>query len=190
MLDKPRPVVVDSQRLLDKEAIRETMCRYARGVDRRDYDLVRSVYHPDAFDDHGTYKGGVDGLIEWIARRHATIEQSMHTLCNSTIEFLSDDVAVSETYLITTQRYPAEAKETIQAWVGDMKVGANERLSVTMYARMIDRFERRAGEWKVAKRTVIIERTDSKLVPVREAAPISVEHVRGPGDALYEFLRG
>jgi SnoaL-like domain len=190
MLDKPKALTVDPKRLLDKELIRETMCRYARGVDRRDYDLVRSVYHTDAFDDHGTYKGDVNGLIEWIARRHATIEQSMHILCNSLIEFLSEDAAVSETYVIVSQRYPAEAKETIQAWVGDKEVAANERLAVVMYARMIDRFERRTNEWKIARRVVVIEQTDWKLVPAREGASSSVEQVRGPDDALYEFLRG
>ena len=33
----------DLQRLLDKEEIYEAICRYARGVDRGDWDLGKSV---------------------------------------------------------------------------------------------------------------------------------------------------
>ena len=54
------------RRLLDKEAIREVLLRYARGIDRHDDDLMASAYHPDAIDDHGAYIGDPQGLI-----RHA-----------------------------------------------------------------------------------------------------------------------
>lgn len=81
--------------LLAREAIREVLQLYARGVDRRDWALVASTYHPDAHDDHGGYKGGVTGLLEWLERRHASIEQSMHFLGNCLIDFRSDSRASS-----------------------------------------------------------------------------------------------
>ncbi len=177
------------QRLADKDAIRDAMYRYARGVDRLDPDLIRSAYHPDAYDDHGSFKGDVDGLIEWIMRRHVSIDQSMHIIANTLIDLLSDDVAVMESYVIVPQSYPAEARETIRAWVGEEELDAGERLAVVMYARMIDRFERRAGEWKIARRVVVIEEVDAKRVPARTGPPVSVQHVRGPTDALYEMLK-
>ena len=65
-------------RLLDKSEIYDSICRYARGIDRGDWDLVRSTYHPDADDDHVEYKGGIDGLIEWLDKRFAGIDNSMH----------------------------------------------------------------------------------------------------------------
>ncbi|MEI6002085.1 hypothetical protein H3V53_34635 [Paraburkholderia bengalensis] len=38
------------------------MPRYCRGIDRIDWDLVRTCYHPDAFDEHGSSGGGrLDG---------------------------------------------------------------------------------------------------------------------------------
>ncbi|MSW28497.1 MAG: nuclear transport factor 2 family protein, partial [Actinobacteria bacterium] len=64
--------------LVERQKICDVLARYARGVDRREWNLVSDAYHPDAFDDHGGYKGGVPGLLEWLERRHATIEQSMH----------------------------------------------------------------------------------------------------------------
>ncbi|WP_162795041.1 nuclear transport factor 2 family protein [Nonomuraea lactucae] len=175
--------------LLDKEQIRSVMHRYARGVDRRDYDLVRSAYHPDAYDDHGAYQGGVDGLVEWISRRHALIEQSMHLLGQTQIDFLAEDVAVAETYDLSVQCYPAEAEETIHAWVGDIDVPAHQQLRVVMYARFNDRFEKRRCEWKIAHRIVVIEVVDATLVDRRTGPPISVEPVRGPEDALYSLMR-
>src|ERR1700761_1759937 len=62
--------------LLDKQVIWEVMLRYCRGIDHRDHDLVRSTYHPDAYDDHGSFVGGIDDLIAenskmadgWVAR--------------------------------------------------------------------------------------------------------------------------
>ena len=37
------------QRLMDKDEIRDVMARYCHGVDRADWDLVRSTYHTDAY---------------------------------------------------------------------------------------------------------------------------------------------
>ena len=40
------------QRLLDEDAIKKVHLRYCRAIDRRDFDLLRTCYHPDAEDDH------------------------------------------------------------------------------------------------------------------------------------------
>lgn len=104
--------------LLEREKIRDALQRYARGVDRRDWELVGDAYHPDAHDDHGGYKGGVPGLLEWLERRHALIEQSMHFLGNCIIDFLSETTAVAETYCVVYQRLGDEARETIKTWQG------------------------------------------------------------------------
>ena len=58
------------KQLLNKERIKDNLVSYCRGVDRREWDLVREAYHPDAYDDHGGYKGNVDGFMEWLERRH------------------------------------------------------------------------------------------------------------------------
>lgn len=51
--------------LLDQSEIRDVHLRYCRGVDRCDWDLVRSCYYAEAIDEHGFYRGGIDGFIEW-----------------------------------------------------------------------------------------------------------------------------
>ena len=49
--------------LLDKQEIEEVVLRYCRGIDRRDFELVRSCYHPDARDRHGSFDGTVDEYV-------------------------------------------------------------------------------------------------------------------------------
>lgn len=154
-------------RFLEKQRIQNAMQIYARGVDRREWDLVEQAYHPDAFDDHGGYQGGVPGLMEWLKRRHADIEQSMHFLGNCLVDFLSDTTAVAETYCIVYQRYGEEARETIQTWLGNEALPRDKKLMAELFCRYVDRFEKRDGEWRIARRTVVMEEVKVSAEKVR-----------------------
>ena len=50
----------------DREAIRDCLYRYSRGVDRCDEDMLRSVYWEDAIDDHCLFTGQREELIAWV----------------------------------------------------------------------------------------------------------------------------
>ncbi len=145
-------------RYVDKSDIQDVILRYARGVDRRAMDMVRSTYHLDAYDDHGDYKGGIDGLIAWIVARHGDVPQSMHFLGNCLVEFVTDDVALVETYF-SRRRVSPKAGE-----VGGMR----EVVDAESLGRYVDRFERRNGEWRVARRVVVY---DAVMTSVR-ASPM------------------
>jgi SnoaL-like domain len=130
------------QRLLDKQAIREVMTRYCRGVDRFDADLITSAYHPDAYDDHtGTiFNGATIGadLIEWL-RPHLKVVT--HHITNQTISLGADGVtAGSESYY--------------QGW--HVEVRDKERIMHTV-GRYLDRLEKRGGQWRISRRLVVIE---------------------------------
>jgi hypothetical protein len=137
------------RRLLDERAIAEVLARYCRGVDRMDRDLVRSCYHADATDEHGSFRGSIDEYLEWAFRLLARYTSTMHFLGNRLIEFHPerDDVARAETYGIAFHRTEGG--------------GARENL-VTGF-RYVDRFECRppAGhtepEWRIAARVAITE---------------------------------
>lgn len=131
------------EEMLAERAIRKTLMRYFRGVDRKDFAMIASAYHPDAFDDHGRYKGDIPGLIEWIRERHETMDQAMHFAGNVLIE-VQDKVAIVETYSLCFQHLRMEG----MAWANRDPVYRK----VTVCFRYIDRFEERNGEWKIAYR--------------------------------------
>jgi hypothetical protein len=162
---------------------------YCRGVDRREWDLVREAYHPDAYDDHGGYKGNVDGFMEWLERRHHTIEQSMHFIGNCKIDFLSDNVAVAETYCVAYQRYGHEALETIKLWLGDEPLQEGKKVVVELLCRYVDRMECRQGVWKIASRIVAIEDVKADQ-QVDRLQPLWALAKRDRSDALWQMLAG
>lgn len=136
-----------AETLLDRECIREAMGRYSRGVDRLDVELIRSAYHEDAFDDHGPFKGTREEFIAWVVpfmRREYT--STSHHLTSQTIE-VDGDVAWVETYAIVTQ----------------LKEKDGQTLQLVANTRYADRFEKRDGDWRIARRVVILDtaRTDT-----------------------------
>jgi hypothetical protein len=131
-----------TQRILDLEAIREVHYRYCRGIDRRDWDLVRSCFHPDATDDHGEYAGGVDGLVEYAKAGTLRFESTFHMTGNQLIE-IDGDAAWAERYAIAYHRLAATGDAPAADWV--------------VNTRFVDRMERRDGEWRIARRVCIID---------------------------------
>jgi len=123
--------------LLDREKIREVLTRYCRGVDRGDRELLKSVYHEDAIDEHGMFTGrGID-FADYIVDYLKDIP-CQHVIANHTCD-LRGDVAFTETYCISF----SEAG------------GVN----ATVFNRYVDRFERRNGEWRIAHRRVVLDLT-------------------------------
>lgn len=142
-------------RVADREAIRDVMYRYCRSVDRLDLERLRDCYHPDAYDNHGAYQGDLDGLIAWIARRHASIPYSMHTIGNILIEFASDDLALVESYHSLIQHYSADAKASLGQFLGPDATTSDGALNLLASGRFVDRVLRRDGQWKIIRRTVV-----------------------------------
>jgi hypothetical protein len=154
------PDSIGPARLEDRHFIKEAILRWCRGVDRKDWDLVRTAFHPDAYDDHGMYKGDVEGLINWLVGRHPSIAFSMHSLCNVLIEFDGEDKALAESYVVAYQQYlPAtEAdKFALVAALGEELGARAGPVTVMMPARYVDEFERRDGAWKISRRTTVFE---------------------------------
>ena len=79
------------QERLDKEAIREALMRYCRGVDRLDADIISSVYHPDAYDDHAgrIFSGETvgQGLVDWMIE---IMDATAHNITTSNIEIYGE----------------------------------------------------------------------------------------------------
>ncbi len=161
--------------LVAKQEITELLYRYCRGVDRADWELVRSCYWDDAVDDHGVVRGSPDEFIATVAPMLEGMTSTMHNITNVLIA-LDGEVAASEAYALCTHRFAAEDGTPM-----DMTVGV----------RYVDRLERRAPGgagtvWKIARRTVVYEWT--RLDPVTAefpAGPAATWGRRDRQDASY-----
>jgi hypothetical protein len=170
----------DVQRLVDSTRIRDLMSRYARAVDRFDLEALRAVYHPDAHDDHGGYRGGADGLLEYVAAQTASMRQVMHFLGQCLIEFAGADVAVCETYFMT-----AHTLGPGQRMYG--AGGTGSPVQISMFGRYVDRVECRDGDWKIAERVVVFEATRLYTDEVPPLDPAWAQPSRDRDDPIYRL---
>jgi hypothetical protein len=69
---------ISTDELVAREEIRDVLFRYTRGIDRLDLDLVRSCYHADAHDNHGAFRGDVDGFLDWVGDALSYFDSTMH----------------------------------------------------------------------------------------------------------------
>jgi hypothetical protein len=172
--------MADSDTVLDELAaereIRRVMMNYIRANDRLQLEELAATYHADAYDDHGTYKGDVKGLVAWIRERHATIDQSMHLTGNSLIE-LQGTRAFVETYCLLFQheRTGCVNLATRQPALRRFVFGL----------RYVDRFEKREGAWKIAHRTVVWEWSQEEVGNL-SMDPTWVAAKRSREDAVYQ----
>lgn len=138
MPSKPSIDVADRQQILD------VVTRFCRGVDRHDRELLESCYHPDAKDDHGVYSGEATGFIDWVLGATEGVPFMQHNLTNHLVLAGGGDVVVTESYYhIRT-------------------LGADGNLAQA-FGRYLDRFERRAGEWRLANRLCTMEYASPNL---------------------------
>ncbi|MBZ9772404.1 nuclear transport factor 2 family protein [Mesorhizobium sp. CO1-1-8] len=127
------------QYLLDRQEILDCMHRYARGVDRHDHELIRSVFHAEAIDNHGSFTGNVDEFLRWLGSVHdAHYASHTHNITSHSCE-IDGNVAHAETYVI----YSLRTKDSSEVRVGG--------------GRYLDRLERRHGEWRILLRRMIVD---------------------------------
>ena len=82
------------QLLLDRAAVRDVILRYARGIDRRDFDAVRDCFRPDVEGDFGgEWRSDRDSLIEFISGV-AYFHTTMHMMGNSFVEVSGDEASL------------------------------------------------------------------------------------------------
>jgi SnoaL-like domain len=179
------------ERIADRLQIQDCLLRWCRAVDRLDYEGMRASFHPDAVDKHGAFDGDIDGLVEWIRARHAAIPFSMHAVSNMLIEFAGPDRALVETYVRTTQRYPAEARQALDQLAGGRAGSHDGAMDLLTCSRYVDRFERRGGEWKIALRTLVADWKQFVPVPQDQPKPPASQEVgrRNDDDFIYRERR-
>ena len=87
-----------SARAVDRDVrqeVAELLVRYATGIDRRDWKLLRTCFTDDCVADYGSigrWNGG-DEITEWMRRTHDPLGHSLHRITNQTVA--SSDAGVT-----------------------------------------------------------------------------------------------
>ncbi|WP_417450322.1 nuclear transport factor 2 family protein [Kordiimonas sp.] len=166
--------------MLAKQDIRDVLTNYARAVDRADAPLLKSCYHADAIEEHGnTYTGPAHAYADGAAERLMKLKHPMaHYVCNIHVDLdLEAGVAFVESYLLTFARFD-KGQEPWDTLTG---------------GRIVDRFECRDGEWKIAHRKMAFDW--NRDMPVAEGwclglfkpeDPRVIMGTRGSADLSYQ----
>ena len=148
------------QEVADRLEITEQIYRYCRSVDRLDVALGHAVFHPDSYADFSLYKGSGRGWIDYICEEHRKFLHHSHQVTNIVID-LAGDRAGSEAYVTATLRFhDGERLMQRQFW-----------------ARYVDAWSRRDGQWAVDRRECVID-----FDALSEVTPIGA-HERSRRDA-------
>lgn len=125
------------ERLLAREAIETVLYRYANAIDRGDLEMLKSVYWPEATDDHGVFVGNAMAFAEFIIPLLSTMNHTMHRISNVAVDLKDSNVARVQSYFMSYHEH--DGSQTI--------VGG----------RYLDQFERRTGEWRILERLVVMD---------------------------------
>lgn len=147
--------------LIAKEEIRELVLLYSRGVDRKDTELLRTLYAKDATDAHGShFNGSAEDYIRFLERSLPHLRVSAHYVCNHLIA-VDGDEAEGEVYALAHHLIP------------DGKGGMLEDIAGVRY---VDRYRKEQGRWRFASRVVSFDLRNVRPVPTPEGqAPVPTE---------------
>lgn len=173
---KPRTVAQVRDELADREAIRDVLLRYCRASDRCDEAMLRSVYWPEATDDHMEFSGTADEFVEWSLPTLRWMRYNQHLIGNALI-VIDGNGAEVETYFHGYHTVEHEGR----------------RMDVFAGGRYLDHLEKRDDEWRILKRFVTVEWfREFPDTADWERGPFGMQVTRGdlaPDDKSYELLK-
>lgn len=127
--------------LLVKERLHELEMAYCRAVDRRDADLLRSIFFDDAIEEHGEmYRGSAVAFVDWVFKEFLPrYELTAHYVLN-------------EWYRVDGLKAEGETHRLSYHRERDTEGCATEAIAA---CRTFNRYECRNGVWKIAYRGVV-----------------------------------
>lgn len=167
-------LTTEIEKLLVKERLHELEVAYCRGIDRRDPDLIRSIYFEDAIEDHGdAWQGTGYQWVDYIFSSYLLqFEVTCHYLLNEWYK-VDGDKAEGETHRVSYHRRPDGAETTAAA-------------------RTFNRYECRNGVWRISYRGV--SRDWMKETQAAPTDPKQPKHlmiptsIPGPTDMAYRVI--
>ena len=136
-------MVVDEAKLelmLARDELHQLVTAYCRAVDRADYEALRSLYHPDATDSHGSFStGGVDQFIAQLQAAEPYVRVSQHNI--TTTNFVIDGDCEGDT--------AETARGEIYCLVFHTFAGPEHDIDVIIGGRYLDSYTKSRGPLEI-----------------------------------------
>jgi 3-phenylpropionate/cinnamic acid dioxygenase small subunit len=119
----------------DRNEIADVLVRYATGIDRRDWALLRTCFTEDCEADYGDIGvwHGAGAITDWMEQAHAGCGHTMHRISNQAIS--SGDHGV-----------------TARSYVDAIVMRAGNETGIRSAGYYDDEFVRTDDGWKIARR--------------------------------------
>lgn len=114
----------------DRREIEDLLAMAAHASDRRDFDLIRSLYAEGAYENHGEYQGDVNGYIEFAKKTVEGMAAASHLFLRSLIAISGDD---------------AESESVLQIFY---QLKGSPPTNVICMCRQFDRYVRTPRGWR------------------------------------------
>jgi hypothetical protein len=163
-----------------------------------DEALLCSLYHPDGVDLHGSFEGNAHEFAHFIlaAIRRLT-SYGFHSVTQSVID-VEGDIAAAESIYIAYHRIPG-GWDSVSTWFGETYARAAQAAGTldrehenSCGGRYLDRFERRDGDWKIARRRITNEWNRNSVATTilheGELAHFNLPGARDRSDPVYQIL--
>lgn len=135
----------------DREAIRDVLAAYAHAIDRRRWEMMERLFHTDATFRFGLVQGDWRSFVDQARAIIDPCLATQHQLGQTLFGFEGDSLCHTETYMTAMHTIPPGYPMT--AAFPDKGV----IYSGIVAGRYVDRFEKRGGVWRIAKRVVVMD---------------------------------
>ncbi len=175
MADDPRLLA-----LADKQDMSDILALYCRGCDRADLTALRACFFPDAHTTQSGFDGKSHDFCDFIISTVEVLDICTHMISNILID-LRGDVAVSECRFLAHHCWSDPGGRELHRFVE---------------GRYLDRFEKREGVWKIARRRGLNEfnrifsawEFGEDQLSAAELHPAILLGAKAPDDWLYRML--
>ena len=148
-------------RLVAEASIRDVLGRYCRAIDRVDEALLRSCYHHDATDEHGSFRGTVDEYVVWVTRLVRKYDGTTHMLAQSVFDWPEADAFKPDVLMPDVPKPAVRGPDAVRVETYGTAVhwhsSGEASLNLTTGFRFIDHFEYRQEAWRIGRRVAIAE---------------------------------
>lgn len=136
-----------ADKLWAREEIRDILHRYCKGIDRRDWDLVRACFADDHVHKHGEFEGPADEFVGFASEILKKVPATHHSISNVHIDLSEDGTKASTEANFVAYHY-------IEAGVPDFgPVPTGGKATDWIVAgRYCDHLEKRDGSWIIVRR--------------------------------------